>query len=114
MSVLSQSNPQPGQTKNYRFNNLEQINLNAAGIDIGADSHWIQQLDTYGLLSGSFRPEDQVCRMRSYIRQRDNLIKSSSTHIQRMQKALTEMNVQLHRVISDITGTRGREKIRAK
>jgi transposase len=76
------------------------------------DCQWLQQLHTYGLLSGSFRPDDQICRLRSYIRQRDSLIKSSCVHIQRMQKALTQMNLQLHRVISDITGTTGLNIIR--
>ncbi len=56
------------------------------------DCQWLQQLHSYGLLAGSFRPEDEICILRSYIRQRDNLIKSSCIHIQRMQKALTEMN----------------------
>lgn len=51
--------------------------------------------------------------LRSYIPQRDNLIKSACTHVQRMQKALTQMNIQLHRVISDITGTTGLSIIRA-
>jgi len=77
------------------------------------DCQWLQQLHSYGLLAGSFRPNDQVCVLRSYLRQRDNLIKSASTHVLRMQKALTEMNVQLHRVISDITGTTGMAIIRA-
>lgn len=54
-----------------------------------------------------------LCVLRSYIRQRDNLIKSACVHVQRMQKALTEMNVQLHRVISDITGTTGMAIINA-
>ncbi|MEH2084299.1 MAG: IS110 family transposase [Nostoc sp.] len=76
------------------------------------DCQWLQQLHTYGLLSGSFRPEDQICKLRSYIRQRDNLIKSACIHVQRMQKALTQMNIQLHRVISDITGTTGLSIIR--
>ena len=71
------------------------------------DCQWIQQLHTYGLLAGSFRPEEQICVLRSYLRQRDNLIKSSCVQIQRMQKALTQMNLQLHRVISDITGKTG-------
>lgn len=66
------------------------------------DCQWLQQLHSYGLLSGSFRPEDEVCVLRSYIRQRDGLIRSASVHIQRMQKALTQMNVQLHQVVSDI------------
>ena len=71
------------------------------------DCQWLRQLHSYGLLSGSFRPDDQICVLRSYIRQRDTLVKSASAHIQRMQKALTQMNVQLHRVISDISGTTG-------
>ncbi len=58
-------------------------------------------------------PDDQVCVFRSYIRQRDRLTKSASVHIQRMQKALTEMNVQLHRVVSDVTGVTGMAIIRA-
>lgn len=77
------------------------------------DCQWIQQLHSYGLLSASFRPQDQVCVLRSYIRQRDNLVRSASVHIQRMQKAMTEMNVQLHQVVSDITGTTGMTIIRA-
>ncbi|MDV2997850.1 MAG: hypothetical protein N4J56_007555 [Chroococcidiopsis sp. SAG 2025] len=77
------------------------------------DCQWLQQLHSYGLLSGSFRPEDQICVLRSYIRQRDSLIKSACVHIQRMQKALTQMNVQLHKVVSDITGTTGMTIIRA-
>jgi len=77
------------------------------------DCQWLQQLHTYGLLSGSFRPENQVCVLRSYIRQRDNLIRSAAVHVQRMQKALTEMNVQLHQVIADITGLTGMAIIRA-
>lgn len=77
------------------------------------DCQWLRQLHSYGLLSGSFRPDDQICVLRSYIRQRDTLIKSASTHIQRMQKALTQMNVQLHRVISDISGTTGMAILRA-
>jgi len=77
------------------------------------DCQWLRQLHSYGLLAGSFRPNDQVCVLRSYIRQRDTLIKNASAHIQRMQKALTQMNVQLHRVISDISGTTGLAIIRA-
>ena len=77
------------------------------------DCQWLQQLHSYGLLSGSFRPADRICVLRSYMRQRDNLVKSASSHVLRMQKALTEMNVQLHRVISDITGTTGLRILRA-
>ena len=77
------------------------------------DCQWLQQLHSYRLLSGSFRPEDDICVLRSYIRQRDSLIRTASVHIQRMQKALTQMNIQLHQAVSDITGTTGMAIIRA-
>lgn len=77
------------------------------------DCQWLRQLHSYGLLSASFRPDDQVCVLRSYIRQRERLSQSASVHIQRMQKALTEMNLQLTRVLSDITGVTGMAIIRA-
>jgi len=77
------------------------------------DCQWLQQLHSYGLLAGSFRPTDQVCVLRSYIRHRDSLIKSACVHMQRMQKALTQMNVQLHQVVSDLSGTTGMAIIRA-
>jgi transposase len=78
-----------------------------------SDCRWLQRLHTYGLLSGSFRPEDSICVLRSYWRHRDNLIHYASAHVQHMQKALTEMNVQLHKVITDITGVTGMRIIRA-
>ena len=53
------------------------------------DCQWIQQLHTYGLLAGSFHPEDQTCVLRSYLRQRQMLVEYASQHIQRMQNALT-------------------------
>jgi len=71
------------------------------------DCQWIQQLHTYGLLTGSFRPDSAICVLRSYMRQRAMLVANASEHIQRMQKAMMEMNVQLHHVIADITGTTG-------
>lgn len=77
------------------------------------DCQWLQRLHSYGLLNGSFRPEDQICELRAFIRQRDRLIKSASTHVNRMQKALNEMNIQLHHVISDITGVTGMKIIKA-
>ena len=77
------------------------------------DCQWLQQLHTYGLLSGSFRPDDIICILRSYVRHRDNLIQCASQHIQRMQKALTQMNIQLHKVLSDITGATGMKIIKA-
>ncbi len=77
------------------------------------DCQWLQQLHSYGLLSASFRPQDQICVLRSYIRQRDNLVRSACVHVQRIQKALTQMNVLLHQVVSDITGTTGMAIMRA-
>jgi transposase len=77
------------------------------------DCQWLQQLHTYGLLSGSFRPDDSICVLRSYWRHRDNLIRYASAHIQHMQKALSQMNIQLHKVISDITGKTGMRIIKA-
>ena len=71
------------------------------------DCQWLQQLHSYGLLHGSFRPDDQICILRGYMRQRDNLVKTATIHVQRMQKALSQMNLQLHKVISDITGETG-------
>ncbi len=71
------------------------------------DCQWLQQLHSYGLLAPSFIPEGEIVVLRSYLRQRENLVQSTSTHIQRMQKALTMMNLQLHKVISDITGVTG-------
>ena len=72
-----------------------------------SDCQWLQQLHSFGLLNGSFRPKDEVCVLRSFLRLRDTLVKDSSSHILRMQKALTQMNLQVHRVITDITGYSG-------
>ncbi|HHP1228868.1 TPA: IS110 family transposase, partial [Legionella pneumophila] len=77
------------------------------------DCQWIQQLHTYGLSKGAFRPADEVCELRSYVRQRSMLIQNASRYIQQMQKALTQMNLQLHHVITDITGDTGMKIIRA-
>ncbi len=77
------------------------------------DCQWIQQLMTYGLLRGAFRPTDQVCVLRSLWRQRGMLLRSQSRHVQHMQKALTQMNVQLANVISDVVGETGQKILRA-
>ena len=68
------------------------------------DCQWLQQLHTYGLLSGAFRPGGDISRLRSYLRQRAMLVEYASQHIQHMQKELTQMNVKLQHVISDIAG----------
>ncbi|CAM4416520.1 MAG: hypothetical protein LEGION0403_FIIPPAGN_02697 [Legionella sp.] len=70
-------------------------------------------IHTYGLLSGAFRPNEQICALRTYICQRAMLIKQASTHIQQMQKALSQMNMQIHNVLSDITGDTGMRIIRS-
>ena len=77
------------------------------------DCQWLQQLHTYGLLQGAFRPPDEVCVLRSYVRQKEMLTQSSSMHIQHMQKALQQMNLLLHNVLSDITGVTGMKIIKA-
>lgn len=86
-------------------------NVGAQKTDV-LDCQWIQQLHTYGLLRGSFRPEEQVCAIRSVVRHREMLVRYRSAHIQHMQKALHLMNVQLTNVLSDITGETGMKIIR--
>ncbi len=77
------------------------------------DCQWIQQLHTYGLLNAAFRPAEDSCALRAYVRQRTMLIKSTTMHIQHMQKALTQMNIQLHHVLTDITGKTGMNSLTA-
>jgi transposase len=72
-----------------------------------ADCQWIQFLHERGLLRGSFRPEDAIVVVRGYIRHRDILTKEAAELVQRMHKALEQMNVQLHKVVSSITGQTG-------
>jgi transposase len=72
-----------------------------------SDCQWLQYLHSVGLLRGSFRPEQAVCTVRSILRHRDSLVQMASSHVQHMQKALDQMNLQLHHVISDITGVTG-------
>jgi transposase len=77
------------------------------------DCQWLQQLMSYGLLSGAFRPPEQICVLRTVSRQRDMLVQYQTKHIHHMQKALTQMNVQLDNVISEITGETGQRIVRA-
>lgn len=86
-------------------------NVSAHKTDV-EDCQWLQQLGSFGLLKSGFRPADAILPLRSFLRQRDMLIKSAAQHIQHMQKALTQMNLQLHNVISDITGKTGMAIIR--
>ena len=78
-----------------------------------SDAGWLRQLHSYGLLRGSFRPEAEIATLRAYMRQRERLTEYAAAHIQHMQKALMEMNLQLHHVVSDITGATGMKIIRA-
>ena len=77
------------------------------------DCQWLQRLHTYGLLEGAFRPPEQICALRAYIRHRMNQVGYGAAHIQLMQKSLTQMNLLLHNVVSDITGVTGMRIIKA-
>ncbi len=77
------------------------------------DCQWLQHLHTFGLLRGAFRPDDQMCALRSFMRQRDNLVRYRASHIQHTQKALRQMNLLLDNVVTDITGQTGMTIIRA-
>ena len=72
-----------------------------------SDCQWLQYLHSVGLLRASFRPEQAVCTVRSILRHREGLVQMASSHVQHMQKALDQMNLQLHHVISNITGLTG-------
>ena len=71
------------------------------------DCQWLQYLHTVGLLRASFRPEQDICAVRSLLRHREGLVQMACGHVQHMQKALDQMNLQIHHVISDITGMTG-------
>ena len=73
------------------------------------DCQWLQQLHTFGLLRGSFRPDAPIAALRSLVRHRDQLVSAAASYVQRMQKAMVLMNLQLHNVISDVTGVGGRD-----
>jgi len=77
------------------------------------DCQWLQQLMTYGLLNGAFRPPEEICMLRSVYRQRTTLLRMQGRSVQHMQKALTQMNVQLANVISDVAGVSGQKITRA-
>lgn len=77
------------------------------------DCQWIQRLYSHGLLSASFRPDADMAILRTYLRQRDNLIEERAKQIQYMEKALLQMNVQLGQVVSDLTGKTGLAIMRA-
>lgn len=100
--------------------NLEVLLVNAAQVrhcparktDV-QDAQWLMQLHTAGLLRGSFHPPEDIRRVRGLVRERSHLVEDATKHLQRMQKALTEMNIQLHHVLSDIDGVSGLRMIEA-
>src|SRR5439155_9549045 len=71
------------------------------------DWKWLRELHSVGLLRGSFRPVDSMVALRAYLRHRESLVQSAGAYIQRMQKALVQMYLQLPLVVSDITGVTG-------
>jgi transposase len=96
----------------YLVNARETKNLPGRKTDV-QESQWLMKLHTYGLLRNSFRPSQQIRTLRTYWRQRQDVVRSTGRHIQRMQKALTQMNIQLAKVISDISGVTGQAIVKA-
>jgi transposase len=90
----------------YLVNARHVKNLPGRRTDV-SDCQWLQFLHSVGLLRPSYRPEQEVCAIRSLLRHRESLVQMAATHVQHVQKALDQMNLQLHHVISDITGVTG-------
>ena len=96
----------------YLVNARETKNLPGRKSDV-QESQWLMKLHTYGLLRNSFRPPQEIRTLRTYWRQRNDLVRAAGRHIQRMQKALTQMNIQLDNVLSDMSGVSGQAIIKA-
>src|SRR5467141_1317398 len=96
----------------YLVNARDTKNLPGRKSDV-QESQWLMKLHTYGLLRNSFRPVQEIRTMRSYWRQRNDLVQSAGRHIQRIQKTLTQMNIQLANVLSDVSGVTGQAIIKA-
>ena len=96
----------------YLVNARDTKNLPGRKSDV-QESQWLMKLHTYGLLRNSFRSSQEIRTMRTYWRQRNDLVQAAASHIQRMQKVLTQMNVQLANVLSDISGVTGQAIIKA-
>ncbi len=96
----------------YLVNARETKNLPGRKTDV-QESQWLMKLHTYGLLRNSFRPSQEIRTMRTYWRQRNDLVQAGARHIQRIQKALTQMNIQLANVLSDVSGMTGQAIIKA-
>src|SRR5215510_14759050 len=96
----------------YLVNARDTKNLPGRKSDV-QESQWLMKLHTYGLLRNSFRPSPGVRTLRTYWRQRQDLVQAAGEHVQRMQKVLTQMNIQLANVITDISGVTGQAIIKA-
>src|SRR5438552_343732 len=96
----------------YLVNARDTKNLPGRKTDV-QESQWLMKLHTYGLLRNSFRPSQEIRTMRTYWRQRNDLVQSAGRHILRIQKALTQMNLQLANVLSDVSGVTGQAIIKA-
>ena len=96
----------------YLVNARETKNLPGRKTDV-QESQWLMKLHRYGLLRNSFRPSQEIRTMRTYWRQRNDLVQAGARHIQRIQKALTQMNIQLANVLSDVSGMTGQAIIKA-
>jgi transposase len=78
-----------------------------------SDCEWIQRLHSCGLLRGSFRPREEVCMLRTLVRDKANLVAECGDWLRRMQKSLDQMNVRVHRAVSNIDGVTGMAILRA-
>src|ERR1700752_2308417 len=96
----------------YLVNARDTKNLPGRKSDV-QESQWLMKLHTYGLLRNSFRPSQEIRKMRTYWRQRNDLVRRAGRHIQRIQKALTQMNIQLANVLSDVSGGTGQAIVKA-
>src|SRR3989454_2201991 len=96
----------------YLVNARETKNLPGRKSDV-QESQWLMKLHTYGLLRNSFRPSQEIRTMRTYWRQRNDLVRGAARHVHRIQKALTQMNVQLANVLTDVSGITGQAIITA-
>src|SRR5713101_7230644 len=96
----------------YLVNARDTKNLPGRKSDV-QESQWLMKLHTYGLVRNSFRPSQEIRVMRTYWRQRNDLVQSAGRHILRIQKALTQMNLQLANVLTDISGATGQAIIKA-
>src|SRR6202040_1270016 len=96
----------------YLVNARDTENLPGRKSDV-QESQWLMKLHTYGLLRNSFRLSQEIRTMRTYWRQRNDLVQSAGRHIQRMQKTWTPMNIQVANVLSDVSGMTGQAIVKA-